>query len=441
MSVQVNGAHKKQQAELDTATIPRKRKHDNESKDASKKKKNKKQRIEEDVDETPAPAQTPPIETTKKSKKKRRDKADTTPEFQQEIGKSDKVNGVGDVQEDETEVMEEDTTSTTNVEQDILESPQVEEILADLLESSDPSSFYSTRLSLYVSIPAISLESASSSILAAHLAPLLLTYFPPAKGIVLGFSDPVLSAKPDTSVNLPLIVPDSAEVRPGAEVLARTADEFGVCWTWLTVTLLTFRPERGDELYGWTNVSSEGFIGLVSYNYFQSAIGQNRIPQQWQWNGPHKNQGRERRKGRKARLRDEDGTSKGQDIDMVDEEFQSQDAAGPTYSTDEVGLFTDGDGNKVPSTLTYRVLDTEVVPGHDRHGWSLQIDGTLLSRDAEHKALEEDRLKFERIQQSGARPEISAGGAFMTGARGLSREGSVMSRLSAAGQTPSRIRG
>ncbi|RVX72719.1 hypothetical protein B0A52_04117 [Exophiala mesophila] len=437
MSVKANGAHKAQQAEMDTVTTPRKRKHDNEAKDSSKKKKNKKQRIEEDANDTPPPAQASPIETPKKSsKKKRRDQADASPELPKEIEQTDKVNGVEVDQEEAVDAIEEDT----NLEQDVLESPQVEEILADLLESSDPSSFYSTRLSLYVSIPAIALESASSSILAAHLAPLLLTYFPPAKGIVLGFSDPVLSAKPDSSANLPLIAPDSAEVRPGTEVLARTADEFGVCWTWLTVTLLTFRPERGDELYGWTNVTSEGFIGLVSYNYFQSAIGQNRIPQEWTWNGPHKDQGGERRKGRKARLRDEDGTSKEQDIDMFDEGSQSQVPAGPTDSTNEIGFFTDEDGNKVSSTLTYRVVDTEVVPGHDRHTWSLQIDGTLLNKDAEQKALEEDRLRFERIQQSGARPETSAGGAFMTGARGLSREGSVMSRLSAPVQTPSRIR-
>ena len=437
MSVQVNGHKAKHIKDPESLTTPKKRKHDTESKESSKKK--KRQRTEHA--ESPA-ATTAPVELevkdkkkNKKDRKEKKEKKRKAKEVQVSENGTDEATSVTHedielpdaVEEEEVEEQHgQDTAEAANTaDDDALAGADVEQVIEGLLESEDPTSFYSIRISLYISIPAIGLETAGSSVLATHLAPLLLTYFPPAKGIVLGFSDPVLSAKPGSAINIPLTRPQSSEVQEPGDVLARTADELGVSWAWLTVTLLVFRPERGDELHGWTNVTSEGFVGLVSYNYFQTAVGSSRIPTGWNWNGPTKeDMRRNRKKGRKGRLGGDDQISQDQ-AEQADESSRAEVA-------NDVGTFTKQDGSKVEGTLHFRVVDTEVVPAHDRHKWSLQIDGTLLDEEAEKRALSEDRLKFERTQQR-TRSQTPGDGTMnplMSGARAQSREESVMSRTS-----------
>ncbi|KAL2419913.1 hypothetical protein ABEF95_008342 [Exophiala dermatitidis] len=450
MSAQVVGRHGSPSHNLDSLNPPTKRKHRADEKESSEKKKKKKQRTEapalrtEESVEVAAQAewQTPTGENKKKKKKskdKQKENAPTSPV--EEPAEPEDVE-LPDAPSPEPEAEEEDSTTqvsrataSTTVDGD--DGAAVEpEFMADLLNSTERSSFYSTRLSLYLSIPAIALEASSSAILATHLAPLLLTYFPPAQGIVLGFSDPVLSAKPDTAINLPLLPPSTGDVHPEAEVLAKTADEFGVCWVWLTVTFLVFRPERGDELYGWTNVMSEGFVGLVSYNYFQTAVAKSRIPQDWIWQGPSREEIRKnKKKGKRGRLRDEDGaasqTPENENAAVVEGE---QDATVTQVQLADVGSFVDAKGSKIPPTQKFRVVDTEVVPSHDRHKWSLQIEGTLLDDEAERRIVEEERAKFEMAQQRSRSqtPGDRTGdpSVLMSGALARSREGSVASRLS-----------
>ncbi|KIW54689.1 hypothetical protein PV05_07035 [Exophiala xenobiotica] len=429
MSVRANGDHVAPSRDVEDITPSKKtkkRKHTSEDKEASTKKKRRRTEEAEDATTTQEP---PTPEVTKKKKKKSKDKDTQASTAQQDLVLPD----APDHEEaPSTEVPPYE--SATAVEGGDRADVELEESL-NLLESEDPSSFYSTRISLYLSIPAISLESGGSSLLATHLAPLLLTYFPPARGIVLGFSDPVLSAKANSGINLPLVPPRDDKVPPQAEVLAKTADEYGVCWVWLTATLLVFRPETGDDLYGWTNVTSEGFVGLVSYNYFQTAVEKSRIPAAWKWNGPTKEETtKNKKKGKKGKLRDE------VDHRQDSEGPEDGDTVAAPYQTriqDDSGYFADASGSKMPSTLEFRVVDTEVVPAHDRTKWSLQIDGTLLDEETEQEVLAEERAKFERTQQR-SRSQTPGGDAFMAGALGLSREDSVASGLSV--QAPVRHR-
>ena len=268
----------------------------------------------------------------------------------------------------------------------------------DFLESTDPSCFYSTRLSLHVSIPAVSLSTAQTSILSMHLAPLLLTYYPPANGIVVAFSDPVLSARPDFGVCLPVKAPIDGTIPKTLpkEIMSRTADEFGACWVWLTVTFLVFRPAGGDKLHGWTNVKSQGFVGLLSYNFFQTAIGKDRIPEKWTWHGSAGEP--EKRKRRKGRLRDGDAGDWNSQSSTIVEEEASRDTSYPgTHLSEGAGIFVDETGAQVPDAFEFRVVDTDMVPEKDK--WALHIDGSLLDEEAERKLLEEERTKFEKLQR------------------------------------------
>lgn len=318
---------------------------------------------------------------------------------------------------------------------DALPSSSDDTQIADLLNDPKPSPFYSTRLSLYLSLPAVAISPhyALSSLLATHLSPLLLTYFPPANGIVLAFSDPVLSARAGDALGAPPKVPsaaaaaastslqprivDDAGNEAGREVLAKASDEFGACWAWLTVRLLVFRPQRGDEVTGWANVVSEGFVGVVGYNYFQAAVGKARIPKGWRWMGATGEQDGLRKKGRKGRLGD----------GLLSQEAEEEDV-GPVYgkrSDDDAGYFVDADGEKVPDVLKFRVVDTEMVPGHEAGSLSLQIDATLLDADAEKTLLEQEKTKYEKQQH--ARSGTPGGDAVMSGGLSRSRQGSLLS--------------
>ncbi|KIW70321.1 hypothetical protein PV04_02604 [Phialophora macrospora] len=441
MSVQAKDRHSappKSNKNAEPLSTPKKRKHDADVRESKK----KKPRIEDGVKAAVTASQqsTESIEKKKRKKKSKDKDGIVTPDQQTQPSQDIELPDAPAREEEPDQAA--DSPSLESVT-GVVEGAHLEdEDVLRLLESEDPSSFYSTRSSLYLPIPAVSLESSTSSVLATHLAPLLLTYFPPVQGIVLAFSSPVLSAKPDSGINLPLLPPRSGDVEARPEIFAATADEFGVCWAWLTATFLVFRPQKGDELYGWTNVTSEGFVGLVSYNYFQTAVGKARIPGDWKWNGPSREEAQQnRKKGRRGRLRGEDGADGTQEQNTQDTDATVVETLSSQISLGEdVGHFADADGAKIKSTLKFRVVDTEAVPAHDRNKWSLQIDGTLLDAEAEKTVVQEELAKFDRAQERSRSKSPGASDMVMSGAlaRSISREGSVASRLS--GPAPARHR-
>ena len=258
-----------------------------------------------------------------------------------------------------------------------------------------PSPFHSTRLSIYVPIPARSLDpsTALSSLSAEHLAPTLLTYYPPAKGVVLAFSSCALSSERPS--------PTSASEKV---VMATCGDQYGVSYIWLSATVLAFMPAREMELSGWMNVCSEGFVGLVSYNYFQVGVAQERIPKDWSWRPAGGVMTKSKKKGRKARM------SKDGSVDTSQETSQETATAVERAEDDGAGYFVDASGTRVSGTLRYRVVDCEVVPGATRDTWTLQVEGTLLDAKDEAKVVEEEQQKEMRQRNK------ASGKAMMSGA-------------------------
>ncbi|RMZ87807.1 hypothetical protein DV736_g4963, partial [Chaetothyriales sp. CBS 134916] len=298
----------------------------------------------------------------------------------------------------------------------------------DLLNSPDPSSFYSTRISLYLPIPAITLpHHAISALLSRHLAPLLLTYFPPVKGIVLAFQDPVMSANASGGINHPLKPPtddqyqtegDDAHV---TQVLAQASDQQGVAWVWLTVTFLVFNPQRGDQLYGVNNVASEGFVGLVSYNYFQISIGARRIPSEWKWRGPETSQGRKQKRRTKGKM-DQDGRwSQSSPVPAEPSQSSVADERSRVKIESDTGFYLES-GDKIDNVMKFRVVDTDMVAGSHKGEWALHVDGSLLDDDAEKLVREEEMQAWERRHQRQGTPGIE-----MSGGLAASREGSAIS--------------
>ncbi|KAJ9662797.1 hypothetical protein H2198_001249 [Neophaeococcomyces mojaviensis] len=355
-----------------------------------KKDKKTKRKQAEDTDAVVAPMErsvTESISSPKKEKRKRKSK-----EVEDEAMKLEAPLDMGDIGiPDAPSIVQE--VDEPAVEETTRQTQTFEAVLSDQLDSKVATSFYSTRTSLYLPIPPVGLGNPMPAVLSLHLAPLLLTYFSPAGGVVLSYHEPVLSARPEAGVNKALLPPSSAQTlghEPDGTFL-KVGEELGVCWAWLTVTFLVFKPAPGDELKGWTNVMSEGFIGVVCYNYFQAAVSKNRIPKTWTWSGDSSQGRRQRKTPRKGKLNDSDEPSQETVADsqeaMVVQEDDTLD--------DSAGTFLDESGSKVPDTITIRVADLEVVPAADRGKWSLQIEGSLLDDDAEAEVREEERQRYE----------------------------------------------
>lgn len=110
------------------------------------------------------------------------------------------------------------------------------------------------------------------------------------------------------------------------------------------------------------------------------------------------------------------------DIDM-DADHTTQTPAQEDQAGDEeydgTGYFVRADGSRVTGTMQFRIVDADVVPGHDREKWSVQIEGTLLNSEDEAKLVEEERRQAERLNARGK--------TQVHGASTLSRDAAVMS--------------
>ncbi|KAJ5096311.1 RNA polymerase Rpb7 N-terminal [Penicillium alfredii] len=265
------------------------------------------------------------------------------------------------------------------------------------------SPFTLTTATIYLPLSPISISPthALASLLAEHLSPLLLTYFPPLKGIVLAYSNASISSRPPSSTGRP-----SSDPNPQPLTLATTADEYGVLYVYLTATFLVFRPKRGQTLEGLVNVQSEGFLGAVVLNLFSVGIERKRLPKNWTWVPPGdedeegESAGRASAKKSAPTTDDESGEDRepaGFDADK--EHFQ------PTALAEEItiggddkndddsatGYFQSVSGHRVRGSVRFRVVDVDVIPGTDRDRGFLSIEGTMLSPAEEESVLEAER--------------------------------------------------
>ncbi|KAL1961866.1 hypothetical protein VTN77DRAFT_990 [Rasamsonia byssochlamydoides] len=277
-------------------------------------------------------------------------------------------------------------------------------------EESDPNSpFKLVTATLYLPLSPISISPthALASLLAEHLSPLLLTYYPPFKGIVLAYSNASISSTPGVPGKT-----NGHSENPQPLTLAKTANEYGVLYVYLTATFLVFRPQRGQILEGWVNVQSEGFLGAVVYNLFSVGIERRRLPADWKWIPPGAedegsgtdSKSKNRLSKGAATLGEEDETSK-PDFDPEKEHFtplpkpvahnpidsNNPLEENPDDADSSTGYFQSASGYRVRGTIRFRVRDVDVIPGVDPDRGFLSIEGTMLSPEEEARLVEEER--------------------------------------------------
>lgn len=325
-----------------------------ESTPAKKQKKSKKDReaaVKQEPTEEPAQEDT----SAKKEKKKRRKSVEAqtaTEDAKPAVSEAALENEDEAVQTNGTEEEESKThipTTTTTA------------IKSKHLSSKSP--FVQHTSSFYLALSPIAHQFPLEGLCAEHISPLLLTYYPPMKGVVLSYSDPRLSESPEVGSKI-------AKSKDDKTVLGRSVDEYAVTYVWLTVELLVFKPQRGTVLEGYVNLQNESILGLICYNYFNAGIERSRLPKDWQWvaDEAQEESGEMSRKGRR----------------------------------DAAGHYVNADGNKVEGKIVFKVKDFEATAGAETGSGSINIYGTLLV-ESEDKQVDEDARQKKLVRERPSR--------------------------------------
>jgi len=211
--------------------------------------------------------------------------------------------------------------------------------------------FFTQTISFYFALSPIGQRNPLQGLCAEHLSPLILTYYPPLKGVVLSYSNPRLSEQRP---------PGSTDKTP---ILSRAIEEYAVTYVWLTADFTILRPARGAEIEGHVTVQSPNHLGLVCWNLFNASIERRRLPRNWRW------QSRRGARASSETLRREGSAAPGQD--------------------DGEGYFVDGDGKKVEGMVRFRLRDFDIAPEMGKEKGFTSIEGTMLDDEEEGKIMRE----------------------------------------------------
>ncbi|KAK3672716.1 hypothetical protein LTR78_007302 [Recurvomyces mirabilis] len=212
----------------------------------------------------------------------------------------------------------------------------------DLLQKHSP--FVQETHSIYLALSPCANSFPLEGLVAEHISPLLLTYYPPLKGVVLNYSNARMSEGPHDGK-----ADDDV-------VMSKAVDEYAVTFVWLTVDFMLLRPSRGCYLEGYVNLQNESLLGLMCYNYFSAAIEYQRLPKDWQW---------------------------------VEEDAQEESLG----RQENGGHWTNQYGEMVEGRMIFRMRDFDATGSGDQGARSLSIAGTLLG------AKEDKRMDDEEMQQ------------------------------------------
>jgi DNA-directed RNA polymerase I subunit RPA43 len=231
---------------------------------------------------------------------------------------------------------------------------------------------------MYLPVPPITNEYPLAGTVANSLSPLLLTYYPPLKGIVLGFASARFSAPPDTG---------TGTGGGGGGGFARVIDCYAQPFVWVTAEALLFRPVRGAWLEGVVRFQTESHVGLVVWNVFHAVVERHRMPPDWQW----------------VALEKPSAAAEGEEDIVPDQWVVATSGAGGKYgakgkskSKNTVGAYFDR-GGRVEGTMAFRARDFDFDFERPGNLSLMTIEGSFLSE-------EKDREVDERL---GRKPQLA----------------------------------
>lgn len=133
--------------------------------------------------------------------------------------------------------------------------------------------FHSITSKLYVSISPIFLNDPISGIKQQHLDPLLMSYYPEAKGVILSYSNIKFlrnSLSRDSSSST-------------TNLLGNIKFDTPFAFLWVSVDFLIWRPLVGNVIQGHVYMQSPSHIGLLIHDTFNANIKKFNIPETWEF--------------------------------------------------------------------------------------------------------------------------------------------------------------
>ena len=201
------------------------------------------------------------------------------------------------------------------------------------IPTDDSNLLYTERISQYVSLPPAALATPLPALCASVFSPLLLSYFPPARGIILAYEDVTLSPSPHSTED------------PNEPVMLRHIDEYSSPFLWATATFLIWRPQHNKWITGRVTHQSKTHITLSYLNIFPISVLSTHLPPSWT--------------------------------------FKQTQAGTDTYrASDEGGVWVNEDG-EVAGDLRVRLLDFDGRTDGKAKGKGLRLEGSLLSEQDE----------------------------------------------------------
>jgi DNA-directed RNA polymerase I subunit RPA43 len=227
------------------------------------------------------------------------------------------------------------------------------------IADSDYPLLHLERISQYVSLSPAALSTPLPALCASVFSPLLLSYFPPARGIVLAYEDVALSDAPPASSRKSSSKQPTPVAQDG-EIMLRHIDEYSAPFLWATATFLVWRPRTGAWIDGRITHQSKTHITLSHLNIFPVSILREHLPADWTWSGSSA-----------------DSTAATKGARVADEVGEWHNAEGET-----IGLTAEGE----TATLHFRVRDFDGrVDGKGRGKGFLRLEGSLLSEEEEKR--------------------------------------------------------
>lgn len=208
------------------------------------------------------------------------------------------------------------------------------------ISGSDSPLLYTERISQFVSLPPAALASPLPALCASVFSPLLLSYFPPARGIILAYEDVSLSSSPPSKSQ-------SVDDTTNEPVLLRHIDEYASPFLWATATFLIWRPENNKWITGHVTHQSKTHITLSYLNVFPISILSTHLPPSWTFK-------------------------------------QTEPGTNHYHTSDEGGVWTSEDG-EVAGDLRVRLLDFDARSDGKAKGKGLRLEASLLTEEEEKK--------------------------------------------------------
>ncbi|CAN6668417.1 DNA-directed RNA polymerase I subunit Rpa43p [Trichomonascus vanleenenianus] len=191
--------------------------------------------------------------------------------------------------------------------------------------------FHKVSTSLYVSLAPVYVNRPLEGIQSQHLDPLLMSYFPSARGVVLAYT------------NVRLCGQDPEAKAEGEPVVSKIMYDSPFSYLWVSVDFLIWKPMAGDTLEGWINLQSPSHIGLLIHDTFNATIKRDAIPVDWSF------------------VRNE-----------IDESQVAADSEEKSQSPQSLGYWVDGSGKRIDDKLKFSVKAFNVSTR------MVSIQGTML---------------------------------------------------------------